>query len=160
MSLRIGHGVDAHRLVAGRPLRLGGVEIPHGMGLEGHSDGDVAAHALAHAMLAAAGAGDLGSRFPATDPRWRGTDSLDFVREAARLAAERHLRVESAQVVVIAQAPRLAAHLAAMAEALGAAASAPPGILWVTVTSCDGLGFTGRGEGIAASAVVLLASVS
>jgi len=160
MSLRIGHGIDAHRLVAGRPLRLGGVDIRHALGLEGHSDGDVVAHALVHALLAAAGAGDLGTRFPSTDARWRGADSLDLVREAARLAAATGLRLESAQVVVIAQAPQLSEYLEAMAAALAGAAASPPGTVRVTATSCDGLGFTGRGEGIAASAVVLLASVS
>ncbi|MFN2451054.1 MAG: 2-C-methyl-D-erythritol 2,4-cyclodiphosphate synthase [Candidatus Dormibacteria bacterium] len=160
MSGRIGHGIDAHRLVPGGPLRLGGIDIPHDRGLEGHSDGDVVAHALAHAILAGAGAGDLGQHFPSADPRWQGADSLDFVREAVRRATEAGLRLESASVVVIAEAPRLSAHLGAMAIALGGAAQTSPASIAVTVTSTDGMGFTGQGEGIAASAVVVLGSVS
>jgi 2-C-methyl-D-erythritol 2,4-cyclodiphosphate synthase len=159
-ALRIGHGVDAHRLVAGRPLVLGGVEIPHDRGLEGHSDGDAVAHALADAVLGAAGEGDLGRHFPSSDERWRGVSSLLLLEEAAALARKQGWVVESAQVVAICQQPRLGRHLAAMQQALAGALGIEPERLAVSATSTDGLGFTGRGEGIAATAVVLLAPIS
>ena len=159
-TLRIGHGIDAHRLVPGRPLRLGGVTILHDLGLEGNSDGDVATHALADAVLGAAGAGDLGRHFPSGDDRWRGADSLDLLRHAAGLARERGLITESAQVVVICERPRLAAHVPDMQAALAAALGVEPSQVAVSATTTDGIGMTGRGEGIAASAVVLLAPIS
>ena len=158
--MRIGHGVDAHRLVPGRPLRLGGVDIPHERGLEGHSDGDAAAHALADAVLGAAGLGDLGRHFPSTDAAWRGADSLDLLRESAARARRAGWRVESAQVVIIAEQPRLAPHTPAMQQALSAALGVEAAAVAVSATSTDGLGFAGRGEGIAASAVALLAPIS
>jgi 2-C-methyl-D-erythritol 2,4-cyclodiphosphate synthase len=156
VTLRIGHGVDAHRLVAGRPLMLGCVEIPHDRGLAGHSDGDVVVHALCDALLGAAGQGDMGSHFPATDERWRDTAGADFLRAVADLLSEHYARIVSAHVVAIAEAPRLASHLEAMSAACVAALGADRTLLHVTATSSDGLGFTGRGEGIGASAVVLL----
>ena len=159
-GVRIGHGVDAHRLVAGRPLMLGGVTVPFDRGLEGHSDGDVATHALADAVLGAAGLGDLGRHFPSSEERWRGVDSLVLLAEAGRMARARGFAVTSAQVVVVAQRPRLAGHLAAMAERLARALDVPDGCVAVTATTTDGMGFTGREEGIAASAVVLLGPVS
>jgi 2-C-methyl-D-erythritol 2,4-cyclodiphosphate synthase len=159
-ALRIGHGVDAHRLVAGRPLVLGGVEIPHDRGLEGHSDGDAATHALADAVLGAAGAGDLGRHFPSSDERWRGVSSLVLLGHAADLARAAGWVVESAQVVVICERPRLSAHIAAMQQALSGALGVEPAQVAVSATTTDGMGMTGRGEGIAASAVVLLAPIS
>lgn len=158
-GLRIGHGVDAHRLVADRRLWLGGVLVPHDRGLEGHSDGDVVCHALADAILGAAGQGDLGRHFPSSDERWAGAPSLRFVAEAARLARAAGFQVQSAHVVAVAAEPRLAPHLDAMRAALAQAAGVAPECLAVGATSTDGMGFTGRGEGIAASAVALLAPI-
>ncbi|HEY6378391.1 MAG TPA: 2-C-methyl-D-erythritol 2,4-cyclodiphosphate synthase [Candidatus Dormibacteraeota bacterium] len=154
--MRIGHGIDAHRLVAGRPLVLGGVSIDHDRGLEGHSDGDVVTHALADAVLGAAGLGDLGRHFPGTEVRWRGADSLGLLAEVARLVREVGLRVVSAQVVAVCEAPRLAEHTTEMARRLAGALGVAAGVVSVAATSTDGLGLTGRGEGIAASAVALL----
>jgi 2-C-methyl-D-erythritol 2,4-cyclodiphosphate synthase len=158
--MRIGHGVDAHRLVPGRPLMLGGVAVPHDRGLEGHSDGDVVCHALADAVLGAGGLGDLGRHFPSSDERWRGIAGADLLRRCAELAREAGFTVASAHAVVIAQAPRLSPHSAAMAAAIAAALGVDPACVAVSATSTDGMGFTGRGEGIAASAVVLLTPLS
>jgi 2-C-methyl-D-erythritol 2,4-cyclodiphosphate synthase len=158
--MRIGHGVDAHRLVPGRPLMLGGVAVPHDRGLEGHSDGDVVCHALGDAVLGAAGLGDLGRHFPSSDERWRGIAGADLLRRCAELAREAGFAVASAHAVAIAQAPRLSAHSAAMAAAIAAALGVDPACVAVSATSTDGMGFTGRGEGIAASAVVLLTPLS
>ncbi len=156
MTLRIGHGVDAHRLVDGRPLMLGCVDVPHERGLAGHSDGDVVVHALCAALLGAAGQGDMGRHFPSADARWRDTPGADFLRAVADLLSEHYARVLSAHVVAIAEEPRLAPHVDAMSAACAAALGLDGAFLHVTATSSDGLGFTGRGEGIAASAVVLL----
>ena len=155
-TLRIGHGIDAHRLVAGRPLVLGGVAITHDRGLEGHSDGDVVCHALADAVLGAAGLGDLGRHFPSGDSRWSGANSISLLEEVARLARAAGLSVSSAQVVAVCESPRLAEHTDEMARRLAAALGAAPGSVSVAATSTDGLGLTGRGEGIAASAVALV----
>ncbi len=154
--MRIGHGVDAHRLVEGRPLMLGGVHIPHDRGLAGHSDGDAVAHALCDALLGAAGLGDMGRHFPSSQARWRDTAGADFLRAVATMLRERGLRVVSAQAIAIAQEPRLADRLEAMAVACSAALGIDRALLQVTATSTDGMGFTGTGEGIAASAVALL----
>lgn len=158
-ELRIGHGVDAHRFVAGRALVLGGVRIEHDRGLEGHSDGDAVSHALADAVLGAAGLGDLGRHFPGDDERWRGADSLALLAEVAALARERGLEVTGAQVVAVCEAPRLAPHVEAMASRLAAALGVPATRVAVGATTTDGMGFTGRGEGLLASAVVLLGPV-
>ncbi len=156
MTLRIGHGVDAHRLVTGRPLILGCVDIPHERGLAGHSDGDVVVHALCDALLGAAGQGDMGRHFPSTDERWRDTAGADFLRAVAAMLSEHYARLLSAHVVAIAEEPRLAPHLEAMSAACAAALDTDRSLLHINATSSDGLGFTGRGEGIGASAVVLL----
>lgn len=153
---RIGQGFDAHRLVAGRPLWLGGVEIPHGRGLEGHSDGDVLLHAVTSALLGALGEGDLGSWFPSDDERWRGAASGALLARVVARVAERGLAVGNVDATVIAQEPRLAPHRAAMAARLAALLGAPAERVNVKVTSTDRLGAIGRGEGIAAEAVVLL----
>jgi 2-C-methyl-D-erythritol 2,4-cyclodiphosphate synthase len=158
--MRIGHAVDAHRLVPERPLVLGGVRIPFDRGLEGHSDGDAVSHALADAVLGAAGLGDLGRHFPSSDERLRGVDSLVLLAEAARMARESGFEVESAHVVVIAERPRLASHVVAMAQRLADALDVSADCVAVTAKSTDGLGFTGRAEGIAASAVALLRPLS
>ncbi len=159
-GLRIGHGVDAHRLVPGRPLMLGGVEVAFDEGLEGHSDGDVLAHALGDAMLGAAGLGDLGRHFPSGDERWHGVAGTTILQHIAELARRAGWVVESAQVVAICQLPHLAPHVEAMRAALAAALGVDRAQVAVSATSTDGMGFTGRGEGIAASAVVLLAPIS
>jgi 2-C-methyl-D-erythritol 2,4-cyclodiphosphate synthase len=156
VNLRIGHGVDAHRLVAGRPLMLGCVRIPHDRGLAGHSDGDVVVHALCDALLGAAGQGDMGRHFPSADDRWRDTAGSEFLRAVASLLSAAGARLLSAHVVAVAEEPRLAPHLDAMMEACASALEVDRAVLRVTATSSDGLGFTGRNEGIAASAVVLL----
>jgi 2-C-methyl-D-erythritol 2,4-cyclodiphosphate synthase len=158
--VRVGHGIDAHRFAPGRPLMLGGVAVPHEAGLEGHSDGDALSHALCDAVLGAAGLGDLGRHFPSSDERWRGIAGVELLRQVAGLAREAGFAVASAHAVAIAQAPRLAPHTAAMAAAIAAALGVEPSRVAVSATSTDGMGFTGRGEGIAASAVVLLAPIS
>jgi 2-C-methyl-D-erythritol 2,4-cyclodiphosphate synthase len=153
---RVGQGFDAHRLAAGRPLRLGGVEIPHERGLLGHSDGDVLLHAIARALLGALGAGDLGQHFPSSDARWRGAESGVFVREAVARASQAGFAVGNLDATVIAEAPRLAPHQDAMRRSVAALLGAPLAAVNIQVTSTDGLGAIGRGEGIAAQAVVLL----
>lgn len=156
MALRVGIGYDAHRLAEGRPLRLGGVRVPHDRGLAAHSDGDVLAHAVADALLGALALGDLGARFPSSDERWRGADSLDLLRRVAREVAGRGGRVTAVDSVVIAQEPRLAPHAEAMREALAGALGIDRARVGVKSKSTDGLGFEGRAEGIAAQAVVLV----
>jgi 2-C-methyl-D-erythritol 2,4-cyclodiphosphate synthase len=157
VSLRVGQGFDAHRLAPGRPLRLGGVTIPHDRGLVGHTDGDVLLQAIARALLGALGAGDLGQHFPSSDERWRGADSGVFVREAVAMAQSRGLAVSNLDATVIAEAPRLAKHQEAMRRSVAALLEVAVEAVNVQVTSTDGLGAIGRGEGIAAQAVVLLA---
>ncbi len=159
MSLRIGHGLDAHRLVAGRPLVLGCVTVPHDRGLAGHSDGDALVHALCDALLGAAGLGDMGRHFPSGDARWRDTAGADFLAAVAGLISGQRLRIVSAQAVAVAEHPRLAGHLDAMRDACATALRIDPSTLAVSATTADGLGFVGRGEGIAASAVALLDSL-
>ena len=158
MSLRVGQGFDAHRLAPGRSLRLGGVAIPHDRGLVGHSDGDVLLHAIARALLGALGAGDLGVHFPSSDARWRGAESGAFVREAVRLAREKGFALANLDATLIAEAPRLAPHQQAMRASVAALLGAPVEAVNLQITSTDGLGAIGRGEGIAAQAVVLLAT--
>jgi len=153
--IRIGHGQDAHRFAAqgSRPLVLGGVVVPGAAGLEGHSDADVATHALCDAVLGAAGLGDLGRHFPADDPALEGVSSIALLERCCELARAAGFTVGNGDVTVLAEAPRLADLLGAMAAALSAAAGAP---VSVKATTSDGLGAVGRGEGIAATAVVLL----
>jgi len=153
---RIGHGFDVHRLVEGRPLVLGGVTVPCDRGLAGHSDADCATHALCDAILGAAAAGDMGRHFPSSDPRWKGAASLGFLREAVRLAAERDFEVENADLTLIAEAPRLAPWMESMRERISATLGVAADRVSIKSKSSDGLGATGRGEGIAAWATVLL----
>ena len=153
---RVGNGFDAHRLVSGRPLRLGGVHVPSDRGLEGHSDGDCAVHALCDALLGAAAAGDMGQHFPSGDPRWKGTDSLIFLEQVRHLVDERGWAIENVDVTVIAQAPALAPHLGQMREALARRLGLEIEAVSVKVKSTDGLGALGRSEGIAAQATALL----
>jgi 2-C-methyl-D-erythritol 2,4-cyclodiphosphate synthase len=159
VSIRIGHGLDAHRLVEGRPLMLGCIHIAHDRGLAGHSDGDALAHALGDAVLGAAGLGDMGRHFPSADERWRDAAGVELLEAVAGMTRERGLRIVSAQAVVVAEEPRLAGYVEAMAVACAAGLGIDRAVLQITATSSDGLGFTGRGEGIAVSAVALLDNV-
>ncbi|MBW2231392.1 MAG: 2-C-methyl-D-erythritol 2,4-cyclodiphosphate synthase [Deltaproteobacteria bacterium] len=154
--MRIGQGFDAHRLVAGRPLVLAGVAIPHDRGLEGHSDGDVVLHAVASALFGALGEGDLGRHFPPSDESLKGLDSRRIVERAMRIVVERGYRVGNLDCTVIAQEPGLAPHQAAMTESVAGLLDAELGRVNLQVTSTDRLGTIGRGEGIAGLAVVLL----
>ena len=152
--IRIGHGYDAHRLAAGARLVLGGVAIEFDRGLTAHSDGDVLIHALCDALLGAAGLGDIGRHFPDTNPELAGIDSRILLRRVAALLDERGFRVVNADVTVIAQAPRLAPHLPGMRANLAADLGVEPAAVNVKATTTEGMGFSGRGEGIAAHAVV------
>jgi len=155
-AARVGTGFDAHRLVEGRPLMLGGVRIEHGRGLEGHSDGDCLLHAICDAILGALGAGDMGRHFPSTDARWKGAASLRFLEDVARLLAERGYALGNLDATVIAEAPALAPHLDAMRTQIAQVLAVPLESVSVKAKSTDALGAIGRGEGIAAQAVVLL----
>jgi len=156
--LRIGQGFDAHRLTPGRPLRIGGVEIPHPRGLEGHSDGDVLLHAIASALLGALGDGDLGRHFPSSDPKLAGISSGVILADVAARVRAAGWRVANVDATVIAQQPRLAPHLDPMRASVAALLGVEVTRVSVKVTSTDGLGAIGRGEGIAAQAVALLVS--
>ena len=142
--------------MAGRPLRLGGVEVPHARGLEGHSDGDCVLHAVCDALLGAAGEGDMGRHFPSSDPRWRGAASRVFLEEVRRLVAATGYAVVNLDVTIIAQEPVLAPHLEPMRAAIAGVLGVEPGQVSVKAKSTDHLGALGRGEGIAALATVLL----
>lgn len=154
--MRIGQGYDVHRLVPDRRLVLGGVEIPHDRGLEGHSDGDALLHAVADAILGALGEGDLGRHFPSSDERWRGVASGEILGHVVAMMRGAGLAVANVDATIVAQAPRLAPHQAAMHANLVEALGCPADRVNVKVTSTDGLGAIGRGEGIAGLAVVLL----
>lgn len=154
MTYRVGIGVDAHALEEGVPLVLGGVPLDHPRGLAGHSDGDVIAHALIDALLGAAGLGDIGSLFPSGDDRFRGSSSLDLLREAYRQVQEAGWRLVNADCVLIGEEPRVQPHREEMCRRLADAIG--DGVVNVRATTTDRLGFTGRGEGLAAEAVALL----
>ena len=154
--IRIGTGFDVHALVAGRPLILGGVTIPCERGLEGHSDADVLVHAIGDAILGALALGDLGKHFPDTDPRWKGADSRALLRHIVELMQGRGYRIGNVDATVIAQAPKLAPHVAAMRANLAADLRCAIEDVSVKATTTERLGFTGRGEGIATMASVLV----
>ncbi len=156
MSLRVGIGFDAHRLEEGRPLVLAGVRVPHRRGLAGHSDADVLAHAVADALLGALALGDLGARFPSSDERWKGANSLELLRRVAAEVLEKGGRVSCLDSVVIAQEPRLAPHADAMRANLAVALCVDASQVGVKSKSTDRLGYEGRGEGISAQAVILV----
>jgi 2-C-methyl-D-erythritol 2,4-cyclodiphosphate synthase len=156
-DLRVGIGVDAHALEAGVPLVLGGVSIDHPRGLAGHSDGDVVAHALIDAILGAANLGDIGSLFPSGDEQYRGASSLDLLWEAYREVREVGWELVNADCVLIAEEPRIGDLRDEMGERLATALGVEPSRVSVRATTTDRLGFTGRGEGLAAQAVALLA---
>jgi 2-C-methyl-D-erythritol 2,4-cyclodiphosphate synthase len=154
--MRVGIGFDAHPFAEGRPLKLGGVPIAYSRGLAGHSDGDALLHAVADALLGAAGRGTLGEHFPEGSDAWRGADSAVLLGRAAGLVGDAGFRVGNVDAVVIAEAPKLAPHAAAIRSRLAAILGIDPARVSVRGTSANGLGFSGRGEGIAAVAVALL----
>jgi 2-C-methyl-D-erythritol 2,4-cyclodiphosphate synthase len=155
-ELRVGTAFDAHRLVPGLPLVLGGVEIPHSHGLEGHSDADIVCHALCDALLGAACLDDIGTMFPSSDDRWAGARSLDLLTEAWRRLAGMGWSVVNVDAFVVLQAPQLAPYRDAMRAHVADALLCDVGRVSVRATGTDGLGFTGRGEGAACQAVALL----
>jgi 2-C-methyl-D-erythritol 2,4-cyclodiphosphate synthase len=152
----IGQGIDAHRFGPGRPLVLAGVQVPHDQGLEAHSDGDVAIHALCDALLGAAGLGDIGRHFPDTDAAYAGIDSRILLRRVMASLGEQGLAVHNADLTLVAQQPRLAAYIPIMTLTLATDLGCPPARVNLKATTTERMGFTGRGEGIAAFAVVLL----
>jgi 2-C-methyl-D-erythritol 2,4-cyclodiphosphate synthase len=154
--VRIGQGFDVHVLVVGRRLVIGGVDIPNGKGLEGHSDADVLLHALCDALLGAAALGDIGRHFPDTDSRYRNADSRMLLREVGRLVQEAGYRIVNIDATIIAQAPKMAPHISSMVNNIAADLGLSRGQVNIKATTTEGLGYTGRGEGIAAEAVVLL----
>ncbi len=153
---RVGFGYDAHRLVEGRPLVLGGCRIPHSSGLLGHSDADVLVHAAMDAILGALALGDIGLHFPPDDPRFADAASLDLLRQVRELVRQRGWLIENVDISVIAEEPRIAPHVAEMRRRIAAAAGLSPDCVSVKATTNERLGFVGRGEGIAALAVALL----
>ena len=154
--MRIGHGYDVHRLVEGRDLILGGVKIDYEKGLLGHSDADVLLHAVSDALLGAAGLGDIGHHFPDTDPKYKGADSLELLREVYRKISEKGFRVGNIDVTMIAQKPKLKDFIPQMQENIAAAVNVSPDRVNVKATTEEKLGFTGTGEGMSCHAVCLL----
>ena len=156
MKIRVGFGYDVHQLVTGRELWLGGIRIAHTHGLEGHSDADVALHALMDAMLGAAALGDIGRHFPDTDPQYKGISSMKLLEHVVALLAERGFRVANADVTIVAQRPKLLPYIPQMRENIAAALSLPVDRVNVKATTTERLAFEGREEGISAQAVCLL----
>ncbi|HXE96113.1 MAG TPA: 2-C-methyl-D-erythritol 2,4-cyclodiphosphate synthase [Dongiaceae bacterium] len=157
--MRIGHGYDVHRLVEGRKLIMGGVDIPWEKGLLGHSDADVLLHAIADGILGAIGEGDIGRHFPDTDPAYKGADSLKLLAHVMGLAEGRGYRLGNLDATIIAQLPKMAPHIQTMRENIARVLNADVARINVKATTEEGLGFSGAGEGIAAHAVVLMAAV-
>ena len=154
--MRIGQGFDVHALVPGRKLIIGGVEIAHERGLAGHSDADVLLHAICDALIGAAGLGDIGTHFPDTDPRYKGADSRVLLREVAQLLAANGFRVANVDSTIIAQAPKMAPHIPRMREHIAADLGLEAALVNVKAKTAERLGALGRGEGIAAEAIVLI----
>jgi 2-C-methyl-D-erythritol 2,4-cyclodiphosphate synthase len=154
--MRVGLGYDSHRFAEGRRLVLGGVVIDHPLGLAGHSDADAVAHAVTDALLGATGLGDIGRHFPPDDPRWKDADSMGLLETAAELAAQQNYQVVNVDVTVICEAPRIGPHAEAMQARLALALGIAPRLVSVKGKSNEGMGWTGRGEGIAAMAAVLV----
>jgi len=154
--VRVGLGYDAHRLVAGRPLILGGVEIPYHLGLQGHSDADVLAHAIADALLGAVGAGDLGQHFPDRDPAYKGISSLILLNKIMTIVRERGYHLINVDATVVAQAPKLKPYISQMVATLAQTLRISPEAVNIKATTTEKMGFTGTGEGLAAYAVVLV----
>lgn len=154
--IRVGIGYDSHRFVEGRPLVLAGVTIPHTRGLAGHSDADAVAHALTDAILGAAAAGEIGQLFPDSDPQWKGADSMELLRTAHEMVRGRGYALAHADLTIITEQPRLGPHLGAMAATLAERLGARPGSVNLKAKTNEGMGFIGRGEGIAVIAVATL----
>lgn len=152
-AFRCGIGYDAHRLVSGRKLILGGVKIPHPRGLEGHSDADVLSHAVADAVLGALGAGDIGKHFPNAEESIRGISSIEILRHAATIAAQKNARVVNVDATLLAEAPKISPHIAAMQEKIANALGVKANAISIKATTNEGLGAIGRSEGMAAIAV-------
>ena len=159
MTMRIGQGFDVHALVAGRKLIIGGVEIPYLLGLDGHSDADVLLHAICDALLGACALGDIGRHFPDSDVRYKGIDSRELLRHVGKLIAAKAYRVANLDATIIAQAPKMALHIPAMIAHIAADLGVAVDVVNVKATTTEQLGFTGRGEGIAAQAICLLEPV-
>ena len=153
---RIGNGYDVHRLIEGRKLILGGVDIPHGLGLDGHSDADVLCHALCDSLLGAAGAGDLGKYFPNTEAKWKGVSSLVLLEKIGEIVTKRGYQIANVDTTIVAQQPKLVSHIEAMTNNIAKTLRIDPDQVNIKATTTERLGFLGRGEGIAAYAVVLL----
>jgi len=151
--MRIGNGYDVHRLVEGRKLIIGGVEVSHEKGLLGHSDADVLVHAVCDALLGAAGLGDIGKHFPDTDQRYKGISSLKLLGEVRRLLGEKGMRVNNIDATIVAERPKMASHIPVMIINIAEALAVEPQAVNIKATTTEGLGFAGRGEGIAAYAV-------
>lgn len=155
-DVRTGIGWDSHRLVAGRPLILGGVEIESELGLDGHSDADVLTHAVIDALLGAAGLDDIGAHFPDTDERWKGADSIELLRATVALVAEAGFAVSNVDATIVMERPKVGARRTQMRERLAEAIGVEPARVNVKATTGEGIGFVGRGEGVAAMAVATL----
>ena len=153
---RIGNGYDVHRLIKGRKLILGGVDIPHGLGLDGYSDADVLCHALCDSLLGACGAGDLGKYFPDTDNKWEGVSSLVLLKKSGELVAERGFQISNIDTTIVAQQPKIGPHIESMTTNISETLKIDPTQINIKATTTERLGFTGREEGIAAYAVALL----
>jgi len=154
--VRVGIGYDSHRFESGRPLVLGGVQIPDHPGLKGHSDGDAVTHALIDALLGAAALGNIGLRFPDTEARWQGADSMELLTATARLIEERQYRVMNADITIVAESPRVGPWIEAMAERIAEHLSIARSCVSIKGKTNEGMGWIGRGEGLAAMAVILL----
>jgi len=157
--MRIGTGYDVHRLVAGRKLMIGGVDVPFEQGLFGHSDADVLLHAICDALLGAAALGDIGRHFPDTAPKYKGISSLFLLEEVRRLLGEAGFRVNNIDATIVAEKPKMAPHIPAMVSNIAAAVKADRSVVNVKATTTEGLGFTGRSEGMAAYAVCTIKKV-
>lgn len=158
--LRIGNGYDAHRLVEGRKLILGGVDVPHSTGLDGHSDADALLHALCDALLGAVGAGDIGAHFPDTDPQWKGISSLILLEQVAILCRDRGFEISNIDTIIVAQKPKLAPFLPDMKKNIARAMVIDMDQINIKATTTEKLGFAGKEEGIAAYAVALLSKTA
>ncbi|MEZ0233164.1 MAG: 2-C-methyl-D-erythritol 2,4-cyclodiphosphate synthase [Methylophilaceae bacterium] len=154
--IRVGHGFDVHPLVEGRKCMIGGVDVPHDKGLDGHSDADVLLHAISDALLGAAALGDIGKHFPNTDERYKGIDSRQLLRHVAALLKAKHYSIVNIDATVIAEAPKLSPHTAQMCANIASDCQILGDMVNVKATTSEKLGFTGRGEGIAAEAVCLI----
>ncbi len=154
--MRIGCGFDVHRLTPGRPLVLGGITVPSELGLDGHSDADVLLHAICDALLGALALGDIGGHFPDDDPRYKGIDSRELLRQVYALIAERGYRLGNLDATVMLQQPKIASYIPAMREQIATLLETPVENISIKATTTEKLGFTGRGEGAAAQAVVLI----